>query len=69
MIEDSDRNCPRCGKRMMVEPDPNYLGCRLVHSCWTCGWAEEELRRPSLTVVQGGRTGADRLRAVRLGDG
>lgn len=69
MIEDSNRMCRWCGKRMMQEVDPYYFGrgTRVIHQCWSCDHAEEEIRRPRLTVVKGG-SGAERLKRVRLGD-
>jgi hypothetical protein len=69
MIEESERRCEWCSKRMMVEIDPYYFGpgTRWIHSCWSCDHAEVEFRRPALAVIQGGR-GADRLKRLRLGD-
>lgn len=70
LVEIGDRNCPRCGKRMMTEIDQNELGrVRTIHECWHCDFREIELGRPRLTVVQGGQSGAERLKRVRLGGG
>lgn len=73
LIEESDRRCPWDGKRMMVErgQDDESRSVRLlaVHVCWHCDYVErEEAWRPRLTVVQGGRSGADRLKRARLGE-
>ena len=70
MIEDSPRRCKWCSKRMMQVPDPYYFGpgTRWIHQCWSCDHSEVEIRQPKLTVVQGGRSGADRLKRTRLGE-
>ena len=57
---------------MLKEEDPYYFGAgtRWTHQCWSCEYSEVEIEssRPALTVVQGGRSGADRLKRVRLGE-
>ena len=42
---------------------------RLVHECWNCDYREidENWRRPKLVLVSD-TTGAERLRALRMGE-
>lgn len=59
MIESSDRTCPRCGKRMMVDrgQDDESRSVRMltIHECWSCDWSEREYpTRPKLRVIRGG---------------
>jgi C4-type Zn-finger protein len=73
-VEDSDRFCPRCGKRMMLELGQedvaeSFIGWVLMtHSCWSCNYTEtdRQWRRPRLRVV-GTPTAAERLKELRLG--
>lgn len=64
MIEDSPFRCPRCHKRMVQEADQDDISRRLriTHSCWSCGYHEEERRR-----APGGTStaAADRLARLR----
>lgn len=70
-IIDSDRRCPHCSKRMMLEigqndgPDTASGWVQMIHHCWSCGYVErdDQWRRPSLIS---GPTAAERLRAQRL---
>lgn len=73
----SDRRCPFDSKRMLVEigqdDDSNNAELvgfvRMVHFCLHCDYREidENWRRPKLTVVRSGMTGAERLKRLREG--
>lgn len=75
LFEDSDRRCPRDGKRMLVEigQQDDVGGRRLalvemVHACWSCGYTErdDQWKRPGVRVSTG-PTMAERLYAQRMG--
>ncbi len=59
-IIDSDRRCPRCSKRMMLEIGQADSGAvdrfssraEMVHECWSCGYKEldRNWRRPKIAA-------------------
>lgn len=72
LFTDSDRRCPRDGKKMLVEiGQRDYVGddtvglVEMVHQCWSCGYTErdDQWKRPRLNT---GPTLAERLRKQRL---
>lgn len=43
-VMDSDRRCPHCSKRMMLDIGQDELGRTYnIHSCWSCGYEERPL--------------------------
>lgn len=76
-IIDSDRRCPRDGKRMVLEigqrdtvaDDARLAQVDMVHQCWSCGYVERDnqWRRPRLNAATGPSM-ADRLYAMRWGE-
>lgn len=72
-IIDSDRRCPRCSKRMMLElgqGEEREVRAVMIHHCWSCDYVEQDKdwKRPKV-VVREGPTMAERLKAQRLGEG
>lgn len=77
LFEDSDRRCPRDGKRMILEIgqrdvvdlDRRLARVDMVHSCLECGYVERDnqWRRPRLTTVSGPSM-RERLYAMRWGE-
>jgi hypothetical protein len=72
MIEDSDRRCAHCGKRMMVDigqrdmvGDGTVGEVELVHECWSCGYVERDRAWKRPRIVVGGPTLAERLHKQR----
>ncbi len=71
-IIDSDRRCPRCSKRMMLEigqADSDAVDrfsnrAELVHQCWSCGYSELDRNWKRPTV--GSAAAAERLARLRL---
>lgn len=74
MIEDSDRHCPHCSKRMMLDigqrdttGDDTAGEVEMIHHCWSCGYVERDRawKRPRIRVGDG-LTLAERLHKQRL---
>ena len=73
-VDDSDRRCPRCYKKMMLQigQESNEGWVEMQHDCWSCGYSEPDKvwRRPLPTRdVEGrpARSQAERLRQIRRG--
>ena len=67
-IIDSDRRCPRDGKLMILEigqGEEREQRTVMVHSCWHCGYAEQDeaWKRPKV-VVRREPTMADQRRGL-----
>lgn len=64
---DSDRNCPHCGMRLMLDIGQEEFNGHVVkvHTCWSCGYKENEESWPVTlpTRSDAARKRLDKLRA------
>lgn len=72
LIEDSDRRCPHCSKRMMLDigqrdmvGDDSVGEVEMIHHCWSCGYVERDRAWKRPRIKTGGPTLAERLHKQR----
>lgn len=68
IVEDSDRRCPFCSKRMILDIGQEEMEGHVVkvHSCWSCGYKETEEQWPTTLPT---RSDAARERLLKLRNG
>lgn len=73
IVEDSDRRCPHCSKKMMLEIGQNDVTgddsvgwVQMIHYCWSCDYRErdDQWKRPRIKTGTG-PTLAERLHKQR----